>query len=79
MKKTYSKPEIEFESFTLCTRIASCAVDTDLMSQNTCGIQFGPTQVLFVDETTGCNFYNDEAGEKICYHNPSDDNNLFNS
>lgn len=81
MKKTYSKPEILFEDFSLSTSItAGCELKTPLPSyEENCAY---PTQggMLFTDQVQACGktppggVYNG-----ACYHVPADTNNLFNS
>lgn len=87
MKKTYAKPAVYFESFTLCTAIAAgCEVKTNTPAARQCGIDFGP-YTLFLDTMTGVCFgdgaIKDVGGDGryngICYHVPEDSNNLFNS
>lgn len=86
MRKTYSKPEIVFEGFTLSTNIAAgCETKVDGPSSGECGLNFGDL-VIFVDEFTGCNNNNgvvvegdDGSYNGICYHVPTGNNNLFNS
>ena len=89
MKKTYSKPQIMFEAFTLSTNIASgCGVITKLPSEGTCGFtpeRWDPDVVIFnvgvgVGDgacTTGP--IGDYNG--LCYDNPSAGTgmNLFTS
>lgn len=87
MKKTYSKPEIVFESFSLSQNIAAgCEVKTNTPSQSECGIDFGGS-MLFVDGMNGMNGCKDIAVDNvggdgvyngICYHVPTGEN-LFNS
>ena len=92
MKKTYAKPYIAFESFVLSTNIAGDCEPPyfTLISKNTCGI---PEAVTFPGETplvlfdTGVGNTSDctapgsgnELYNGLCYDNPSDNNNLFNS
>lgn len=86
MKKTYSKPQIMFEDFTLTTNIASgCDVMANNPSLNQCGIDFSGLMV-FLSEETGCKgdgIVEDLGGDGeyagICYHVFSNDQNLFNS
>lgn len=80
MKKVYEKPAIVFEAFSLSTAIAgSCGVTTNTPSSGSCGIEFGG-DMIFLSEMTGCSEEVDDNGEyKICYHVPTDGNNLFNS
>lgn len=82
MKKIYSKPEITFESFSLSTNIAAgCETKTNTPSQMQCGYgadDFG--RPLFVQEASGCLIKVPEnAGDTLCYHVPTETNNLFNS
>ena len=84
MKKTYTKPEISFESFLMSTNIAgSCEEDTNLQSNNICGMDFSGLKV-FLDGVSGClnikveNKGGDGEYNKICYHVPFGQN-LFNS
>ncbi|MBE6919310.1 MAG: hypothetical protein E7469_06475 [Ruminococcaceae bacterium] len=81
MKKTYTKPQICFESFVMNTNIAgSCELDTPLPSSTeSCGY---PIQgaVVFVEGITGCT-YKPQNGvyNGFCYHVPIESKNLFNS
>ncbi len=82
MKKRYAKPEIMFEDFTLSTNIAgNCEQKTYLPSNNTCGMDFSGLKV-FMSGMTGCEDIQVSEGDSfdgICYHTPTDLNNLFNS
>ncbi len=86
MKKTYSKPEIFFENFSLSQNIAGdCEEKTNTPSQGQCGLDFGPF-VVFLDSVgsvcTGAGRVEDMGGDgaygQICYHVPYGEN-LFNS
>ena len=82
MKRTYSQPDIVFESFSLCTSIAgagcivsaaatpgSCALDLD-------GIN------IFISGVNACEWKITDGSAEfnyLCYHVPTGDNNLFNS
>lgn len=82
MKKAYSKPEIMFENFSLSTNIAAgCEHTTSLPSyEASCAyISSGFGEKIFVS-APNCEVTapNGEYGN-ICYHNPSYENNLFNS
>ncbi len=89
MKKTYEKPQIMFESFTLSTNIAGdCEIKTWLPSNTSCGMEFSDGTTIFLDTMNGCSAENggipvvseDGDGEwnGICYHVPFGEN-LFNS
>lgn len=85
MKKTYTKPEIAFESFASCTSIAAgCEVQPNTQSNfHSCGLDVSGEQVFGVGlDFGGCK--DTQIGENddynsICYHTPSEDKNIFNS
>lgn len=82
MKKNYSKPEIVFEDFSLCTSIAAnCEFKNNGPSSNQCGYQpEGLPYTIFLTGMSGCaRKYTDGGYNGICYHVPSEDSNLFNS
>ena len=75
MKKTYTKPELYFESFELSANVASsCAVPTN-HAQFEC--QPIPGVIMFMDKTTGCAVTPDENG--LCYQAHLDSVTLFTS
>lgn len=85
MKKTYTKPEIMFESFVLSSNIAGdCEAKTNLPSNSTCGLDFSGL-IVFMTGMAGCkdiqvdNVGGDGEYNGICYHVPTGDKNLFNS
>ncbi len=82
MKKTYTKPEILFESFTLSTNInAGCEKPTNLPSWDQCGLDFSGL-VVFMTDMSGCTDIKVDADKDfngICYHTPTDLNNVFAS
>lgn len=84
MKKVYKKPIAILESFSLATSIAGdCEVDTNVQSQNVCGMDFSGLMV-FASGVSGCtdiqvdSYGGDGDNNTICYHVPYGDN-LFNS
>ena len=90
MKKTYMKPEIMFEDFTLTTNIAAGCESQDVNAStiNSCGLDFSGV-AIFIEGMTGCLGGievpdPDRTGDAqdpytgICYHNPSG-TNIFNS
>lgn len=83
MKKKYSQPDIIYDEFSLCTSIAAgCEVQTNTPSWNQCGFVFDDA-IVYTDDVHGCKFggitITDGGLDGICYHVPTDDNNLFNS
>lgn len=83
MKKVYSKPEIMFESFAASTDIAAgCEAKTNTPNNlDGCGYKpEGVTYSIFMTGMHGCDReYGDGAYNGICYHVPTENNNLFNS
>ncbi len=82
MKKTYSKPEIVFDSFSLCTNIAGmCARPTNTPVSGTCPLIIGG-RPLFTQDVGACRFKTEDGNplyDGVCYHVPTDINSLFNS
>ena len=80
MKKTYMRPEIMFESFTLSTNIAGdCEVKTDTPSKGNCGLEAPGLGTVFLEGMTGCSWQvGEQAHDGICYHT-FEGNSLFNS
>ena len=80
MKKTYTKPEIFFEDFSLSSSIAAgCELDTPLPSyEQNCGypIKGG---VVFLQGTQCTTYPQDGTYNGFCYHVSADDSNIFNS
>lgn len=85
MKRTYSKPEIAFESFNLSANIAAnCEIIIPTPYSGTCGYAYegGNGTTMFTSEagTAVCNIaINDDESNGFCYHVPIESNNLFNS
>lgn len=84
MKKTYSAPDIIFESFSLSTSIAACDIETNF-SVGTCGYEVYPGFVLFNYSVDRCtvpvegDIFDSGNGDSLCYDNPSGLTNLFSS
>ena len=85
MKKVYTKPEIIFENFALSSNIAGgCEVRTNTPSQGNCAyiVNAGPvTFNIFLSDMQGICTTTEADGDYngICYHVPTETNNLFNS
>ena len=80
MKKNYEAPKILFEDFSLSSSIAvGCEKTTPLpSSEANCGypIRGG---IVFLSEPNCTHPSSDGMYDNFCYHNPVDENNLFNS
>ena len=85
VKKSYNKPEIYFESFSLSTSIASgCEVPFTLAARNVCGIPDanGLNMNVFDPGAGGTCVISGTGNEEyngLCYHIPTETNNLFKS
>ncbi len=83
MKKAYSAPDILFESFTLSTHIAGdCEPPYVNATEGACGVPGTGGVMLFTVGLGDCTSPGPdtyETNDGFCYHNPSDDKNLFNS
>lgn len=81
MKKVYTKPDVVFENFSLSTNITSCEVHANA-DRGICGCDFIPGLTLFTNTIMGCDLSTEDGAPEydgICYHNPSDFNNVFKS
>ncbi|MBE6919467.1 MAG: hypothetical protein E7469_07270 [Ruminococcaceae bacterium] len=90
MKKTYTKPEISFESFLMSTNIAGdCEIRANTNTNyNTCGHVYGD-KILFGTDLGGCLRYEGKnqlinpgsglTNDSFCYHTPTEASNIFNS
>ena len=85
MKRTYSKPEIMFESFTLSTNIAGdCERIVGNPTKGSCGVPgSAPGINVFTSDMDGANGctvpnFTDEL-DGYCYHTPESNYTLFNS
>lgn len=89
MKKVYSKPEIAFEDFSVCTSVAAgCEYKTNTPSAGNCGLEFGAFTVFLDSMTNVCtgegkitSSGGDGEYNGYCYHVFANDGekNLFNS
>ena len=80
MRKTSTKPDIIFESFSMSTSIAAgCELETPLPSSaDNCGypIRGG---IVFMEGSQCTTYPQDGQYNGFCYHVPTDLKNLFNS
>ena len=90
MKKKYTAPGIYFESFSLSAAVTvNCDTVIDTQSLNMCGVDTG-IQYIFFDSMTSCRDgkgaafpfpipKDDDGFNGLCYHVPTEGNQLFNS
>ena len=81
MKKTYSKPEILFESFALSTSIAAgCEGIVGAPNVDECGVITSSGDTIFIAGVCDLAIPDDGSfKDGFCYHVPTSYNNLFNS
>lgn len=80
MKKAYSRPDILFDSFSMCSAIASTCEASANFARDVCGVEMTPSISLFLEGVTGCSWIvKEEEYDGLCYHVPFDTNNVFNS
>lgn len=81
MKKSYSKPDISFEGFSLSTSIAAGCEEKPVNLTDQCGVDWGKS-IIFTSTMTGCISKVAEGMPEyngLCYHNPSSEYNVFHS
>ena len=77
MKKTYTKPEINFDSFGITTTFAStCSFHPEYADDHSCGYNMH-RRVIFVSENSGCKYVSADGAYGICYYVPTGDSNVF--
>ncbi|MBQ9762193.1 MAG: hypothetical protein IJV82_03850 [Oscillospiraceae bacterium] len=84
MKKTYSKPDIAFESFSLSMNISAvggCSTIVKGFANGNCGVNFGG-RMVFMTNVEGCQKKVEDgspAANYLCYHVPTEGKTVFNS
>ena len=88
MKKTYTKPEISFESFLMSTNIAGdCGTIIDTESRNNCAYVLRSGHHVFLSNLSSICDTTEYGGDStvdgeyngFCYHVPTEGKVLFNS
>ena len=77
MKKTYTKPQMIFDSFAVTANIASCASEANLQ-QGDCPAYIAGMPV-FTTDASGCRIKAQDGYHGICYYVPTADSNVFGS
>ena len=84
MRKAYTKPEILFENFAVCTSIATggCKFTSVTLGEDVIGCAYVdkryPNKMIFTSALACTTKEDDEDYNGICYHTPLD-HNLFTS
>ena len=79
VKKTYVKPDIMFESFSLATDISAGCAMAARQAPMMCPVyvpEFGET---IIADDGSCDTYAPEISDTICYHLPLTDISVFES
>ena len=80
MKKIYSKPEIMFESFAMSTSIAAgCDNKVTTPTLDHCGVEYEGETLFWDTMVNACTTGLKQGNDPVCYHNPTDTTNMFNS
>lgn len=79
MKKTYSKPQIAYESFEMSQSIAANCEYISNLGKFICSIEIFDGFTIFTDGSNGCDSKPPEGDNKICYDVPSDYVGVFSS
>ena len=83
MRKSYQKPYVLFEDFSVSTNIASGCKHIASAAPDLCPVTlpWGPTtKVVFIDESMGCKTIEADGDfNGVCYHVPSENDNVFTS
>ena len=78
MKKSYKKPKICFESFALSDAISSGCKGISNLGENQCVVFLPDGDFTVYNIDLVCEF-TPEDGLTVCYHVPSENNNVFSS
>ncbi len=77
MKKTYTRPEINFDSFGINSNFASaCVYRPDSQTYDSCGYTIHG-RTIFVTTNSGCKYVAPDGQYGICYYVPTGDSNIF--
>lgn len=87
MKRTYERPDIFFEEFSLsCSIAGTCDKIVGNPAQGTCALLGSGGVAVFTDTISACDFTpegmgqpGDDKWDGFCYHVPTEAFNLFNS
>ena len=80
MKKNYSKPAIHFEMLSVGTSVSSSCEGIANFAMGLCSITIDVGFEMNIYQTPDiCDYTGPEVDDMICYHAPSDNNNVFTS
>lgn len=79
MKKVYTKPEIFFDSFELSQSIAAGCEGISQHAEGACAVYVKEIGLSVFSTREICDYYSVELQDSVCYHAPSDSNNVYSS
>ena len=79
-KKKYVKPQILITSFELSESIASGCEQISNAAEYMCAVRDTEAEMTYITgDVSGCVFTPPNVDDLVCYHAPSDSNNVFSS
>lgn len=81
-KKKYAKPELFYESLALSQSIATGCEGIAMFGESVCPVKVDVSDIelmIFQTAGAGCEFVPPNPDDLICYHAPSESNNVFGS
>lgn len=80
MKKKYVKPQILITSFELSESIATGCEQISNSAAYMCAVEDAEAELTYItNEISGCSYVPPNPDDVVCYHAPSDSNNVFMS
>lgn len=81
-KKQYAKPELFYEDFALSQSIAGDCEGIAQLAWGLCSVHVkspGVDMMIFQAGMKGCEYSGPDVDDMVCYHAPSEINNVFSS
>lgn len=79
MKRVYRKPALIYDSFEMSTNIAGNCEGIANFAENFCSVTINIGFDIEVFNNSNCEWTGPQAEDMVCYHAPSDSNNVFTS
>lgn len=79
MKKAYEKPRVGYESFKLSNSVSSGCEGIANLGENQCSITIPELGIEIFNIQIMCEYTAPGGDDTICYHAPSDWNNVYSS
>ncbi len=80
MKKTYEKPKIRLEMLSISTPVASSCEGIANFAIGLCSVTIDVGFEMEIFQSANiCEYHGPGVDDMVCYHAPSDNNNIFTS